>query len=317
MLIYLIIFLISFIITFISIPFVKSISFKYNFFDDPKKDDLKIHKKPIPFLGGAAMFFTFLLGLVFAWVLKKNGFLNFETSKIIAIFIGSVIAWFYGFWDDTRWQQRIKKGQSAKIFIQIPIVLILALLLFLTQFYPQFISISIISILISAFYFIFIMNAVNVQDGLDGLAGGLVLISSLAFFILFFLANNILGLVLALILIGSIFAFLFFNWHPASIFMGNNGSYFLGFLMTVFVLMNTNFGSFTSIFAPLLILGMPIFNTGYVFSRRILKHQRLFSADRHHFYDKLHQFFGSVPKSVLANYFIHIIFVSFGLAILI
>lgn len=317
MAIYLVIFLISFITALILIPFIKRMSFKYNFFDDPKKDNLKIHKKPIPFLGGVAILFAFLFGLVFTWILKKNCFLDFETSKIIAIFIGGTMAWFYGFWDDTQWQQRIKKGQSAKIFIQIPIVLILALLLFLTQFYTQLTSISIISILISAFYFIFIMNAVNVQDGLDGLAGGIVLISSLGFFILFLLTNNILGLVLASILIGGIFGFLFFNWHPASIFMGNNGSYFLGFLMAVFVLMNTNFGSFTTIFAPLLILGMPIFNTGYVFSRRIFKRQRLFSADRHHFYDKLHQFFGSVPKSVLVNYFIHIIFVSLGLTILI
>lgn len=317
MVVYLTIFLISVIITLIFVPLSKKLALKYSLCDDPAKDFLKVHKTPIPFLGGGAMLFDFILSLLFVWFLKKNGFLNFETPKLIAIFIGSIISWLYGLWDDTRWQERVKINQKMKIFFQIPIALTIVLILYINQIQWQFISIPIIGILFSIFYFIFIMNAVNIQDGLDGLAGGIILISSLGFLILSILTGNTLVLIISLIIIGSIFAFLFFNWYPASIFMGNNGSYFLGFLMAVFVIMNTKPGSFVWLFCPLLILGMPLFNTGYVFLRRIIKHQPLFLADRHHFYDELHQVFGSVPKSVLMNYFIHTVFVAVGLMLLI
>lgn len=316
MLIFLIIFFISFVLTLVSIPFVKRLSLKYNFYDDPKKDSLKVHKIPISFLGGGAMLFVFLFGSALAWISKRAGFLDFETPKLVAIFIGSTVSWFYGFWDDTRWQQRVKISQKMKIFFQIPVILALVLILYMAQIQWQFLFFPIVGILISVFYLIFIMNAVNIQDGLDGLAAGIVLISSLGFFILFFLTGNVLGLVLSSILIGSTFCFLFFNWYPASIFMGNNGSYFLGFLMTVFVIINTKPGSFIWLICPLLILGMPLFNAGYVILRRTIYGKPFFSADRDHFYDKLYRIFDSVPKSVLINYFIHTIFLALGLIIL-
>jgi len=317
MLIYFIIFILSFVLTLVFIPIVKKLSFKYNFYDDPKKDLLKVHKTPISFLGGAVMIFVFLLGLILAWVFKKTGFLDLDTPKLIAIFVGSIVSWFYGFWDDTRWQERVKISQKMKIFLQIPVIITLVLILYTTQIQWQFISIPIIGILVSLFYFIFIMNAVNIQDGLDGLAGGIILISSLGFLILSLLTGNILASIISLISIGSIFAFLFFNWYPASIFMGNNGSYFLGFLMTVLIIMNTKPGSFVWLLGPLLILGMPLFNAGYFFSKKIIYHQPLFSADRHHFYDELCRIFGSVPKGVLMNHLIHVILTASGLVILV
>jgi len=257
------------------------------------------------------------LSLILTWIFKKTGFLELDTPKLITIFIGSIVSWFYGFWDDTRWQERIKISQKMKIFFQIPIIATLVLILYTTHIQWQFISIPIIGILVSLFYFIFIMNAVNIQDGLDGLTGGIILISSLGFLVLSLLTGDTLALIISLITIGSIFAFLFFNWHPASIFMGNNGSYFLGFLMTVLIIMNTKPGSFVWLLGPLLILGMPLFNAGYFFSKNIVYHQPLFSADRHHFYDELCRIFDSVPKGVLVNHLIHIILVASGLTILI
>jgi UDP-GlcNAc:undecaprenyl-phosphate GlcNAc-1-phosphate transferase len=316
MIIYLTFFCIAFILTLIFIPIAKRLSLNYNLHDDPENDSLKVHKVPISFLGGGAMFFALLLTLMTAWVFKKNGFLDFETPKLMAIFIGSTISWFYGFWDDTRWQPRLKISQGAKIFFQMPIILTLALILYIVQIRWQFFITPIIGILASFFYLIFITNAINIQDGLDGLLGGLVLISSCGFFVISLLTNNILGLILSSIIIGNNLAFLFFNWCPASIFMGNNGSYLLGFLMAVFVIMNTRPGDFVWLFGPLLILGMPLFNAGYVFLRRFIHHQPLFSADRHHFYDETYRIFGSVPKSVLVNYLIHAIFVAAGLIIL-
>jgi len=317
MLIYFFLFLISFCLTIIFIYLAKKISLVFNFYDDPSNDSLKVHRIPVSFFGGAAILLAFLLTLIFAWLFKKNGFFDFQTPKLIAIFIGSIISWFYGFWDDTRWQQRLKMGQWAKIFFQIPIILVLVLILYISQIQWLFITLAIIGILISTFYLLFIINAANIQDGLDGLLAGLVLISSIGFFILSFLTNSIFGLILSSILIGNTFAFLFFNWQPASIFMGNNGSYFLGFLMAVFVIMNTKPGDFIWLISPLLILGMPLFNAGYVLSGRIMNRQPLLLADRYHFYDLLHRKTGSVKKAVLINYLIQIVFVAIGLILLI
>ncbi len=317
MLIFLLLFSTSFFLTLVFTFIAKKISLDRNFCDNPDSDHLKVHKTLIPFTGGGAVICAFLLVSAFAWILKKNGFLDFKTDQLLAIFIGSIISWLYGLWDDTRWQRRIKTGQSTKIFFQIPIVFTLALILYIVQIQWQFIPLAIIGILMSAFYLLFIPNAVNIQDGLDGLLGGLILISSLGFFVISFLTGNIIGLVLSSILVGNTFAFLFFNWHPASIFMGNNGSYFLGFIMTVFIIMNTKSGNLVWFFGPPLILGMPLFNAVYVFLRRGIKRQSLFSADRYHFYDKLYKMTGSVPKSVLINFLIHLVFVITGILIII
>lgn len=309
-------FLVSVGTTIVFIIFAKKISNRYNLYDDPRKDSLKIHKDPVSFLGGAAILGTFLLCLGLLWVFKKSGNFDFENLKIAAVFVCSIISWFYGFWDDTYWQDRKQITQGAKIFIQIPIVLTLALILYIAQVKYQFFGLPVLGIFISAFCFLFIENAVNIQDGLDGLAPGIILISSFAFFVLFLLTGNFLGAVMTVIIIGALVAFLMFNWHPASIFLGNNGSYFLGFLMVVFAIMasvpNRPFYSF----GLYLLIGVPIFNVFYVFVRRVTNGRSFFSADRSHLHDDLRKSVESVPKSVLVIYSFHLVFIVLGLFLL-
>lgn len=307
---------VSAVFTIIFIIFAKKISFKYNLYDDPGKDSLKIHKKPISFLGGLAILSSFLLCITLMWIFKKNANFNFENSKIAAVFVSSIIAWFYGFWDDTYWQDRKKITQGAKIFLQIPIVLTLSLIFYIAGVRYQFFNLPVLGILLSAFCFLFIENAVNIQDGLDGLAPGIILISSLAFFILFFLTGNSFGAGLAVIIIGALASFLIFNWHPASIFLGNNGSYFLGFLMVVFALVSAKPDKLFYSLLPYLFLGMPILNVFYVFTKRAINGKSFFLADRSHLHDDLQKIFKFVPKSVLTIYLAQLIFALAGLAFL-
>jgi UDP-GlcNAc:undecaprenyl-phosphate GlcNAc-1-phosphate transferase len=309
-------FLVSAGITIIFIIFAKKISNKYNLYDDPKKDSLKIHKTPVSFFGGGAILGNFLLCLGLLWIFKKSGNFDFDNLKIAAVFVCSIISWFYGFWDDTYWQDRRQITQVAKIFIQIPIVLTLALILYIAQVKYQFFGLPVLGIFVSAFCFLFIENAVNIQDGLDGLAPGIILISSFAFFVLFLFTGNFLGAVMAIIIVGAIVAFLTFNWHPASIFLGNNGSYFLGFLMAVFAIMASAPDRPFYSFGLLLLIGAPIFNVFYVFTRRIINGRSFFSADRSHFHDDLCKNVKSVPKAVLTIYGFHLIFVVLGLFLL-
>lgn len=311
---YSILFLVSVVFTTIFIIFAKKISFKYGLYDDPGKDSLKIHKNPIPFLGGAAIISSFLLCLVLMWIFKKYINFSFENLRLAAIFVCSIIAWFYGFWDDTYWADRKKITQGAKIFLQIPIVLTLSLIFYIVGIKYQFFNLPILGILFSACCFLFIENAVNLQDGLDGLASGIILISSCAFFILFFVTGNLLGAALAVIIMGALISFLMFNWHPASIFLGNNGSYFLGFLMVVFAMLAARPNELFYSSLPYLFLGMPILNVCYVFAKRAARGSSFFLADRSHLHDDLHRVFNFIPKSVLAIYFIQIVFVLIGLA---
>ncbi|MCX6723654.1 MAG: MraY family glycosyltransferase [Candidatus Staskawiczbacteria bacterium] len=294
----------------------KKISLKYGFYDDPGKDSLKIHKMPIPFLGGAAVLGSFLLCLILVWLFKPGHGIAFDNSALIAIFVGSVIAWFYGFWDDTYWQDRKKIKQSAKIFLQIPIVLILALIFYNAQIKYQFFGLSLFGIFLAALCFLFIENATNLQDGLDGLASGIIFISSAAFFIFFVFSQNLFAASVCVIISGALFSFLFFNWNPASIFLGNNGSYFLGFLMVVLAIMSSQPGRFFYSFVPYLLIGAPIFNVFYVFAKRGAVGRSFFSADRSHLHDDLFKATKSVTKSVVCIYFMHLVFVALGLFII-
>jgi len=152
------------------------------------------------------------------------------------------------------------------------------------------------------------------MDGLDGLLAGISFISFLGFLIVAGLLSDVLGMILAIILLGIVFGFLFYNWHPASIFMGNNGSQFLGFIMTFFAIYYTiKPYNFSWVFVPLFIIGVPILNIVFVVLRRVIKKQGIFTADRHHLYDKILGKVGSIRKTVLINYLIQIILVSIGL----
>ncbi|MCX6722927.1 MAG: MraY family glycosyltransferase [Candidatus Staskawiczbacteria bacterium] len=314
---YFFIFFIAAILSAVFLTFAKKISDRYNFYDNPENDSLKRHKKPISFFGGAAILTSFLSGLISIWILNKNINFNFEYTKIAALFIGGIIAWFYGFWDDTYWQKREKISQEAKIFLQIPIAFILALIFYIAQIKYQFFGISLFGIALATILFIFIENAVNLQDGLDGLASGIVLISSIAFFIFFIFSHNIFAAFVSVAIMGAVFSFLVYNWNPASIFMGNNGSYFLGFLMTALAIMASYPGRFFYSLLPYLFLGAPIINVFYVFTKRWANGKSFFSADRNHIHDELYKITKSVPKSVIIIYFIHLILVIVGLTLLI
>lgn len=310
-------FLVAATLAWIFVSLAKRVSFKYKLYDDPEKDCLKVHKNPIPFLGGAALLGSFLFCLLLVWIFNKSQSLGIEDPKIIALFVGGIIAWFYGFWDDTYWQDRTRIAQGIKIFLQVPIVLTLALIFYNAQIKYQFFNLSLFGIILAAFFFIFVENAVNLQDGLDGLASGVILISSIAFFIFFVFCQNIFGAAVSIIIAGTVFAFLFFNWNPASIFLGNNGSYFLGFLMAAMAIMSASPNRFFYSLFPYLIVGVPIFNTFFVFTKRGLKGRSFFSADRSHLHDDFYKKTGSVPKSVLLIYSFHLIFVILGLFLLI
>lgn len=314
---YFFIFFIAAALSAIFLVVAKKISRKYSLYDDPQKNDIKRHEEPISFLGGAAMLASFLLCLFLIWVFGKINNFEFESAKILAIFVASIVSWFYGFWDDTYWQEKGKISQKAKIFLQIPVALTLSLIFYSAGFRYQFFDFPLIGIVLASAWFLFIPNAFNLQDGLDGLAAGIAGISLLGFLSFFIFFQNIFLAMVASAIAGAVFSFLIFNWSPASIFMGNNGSYFLGFLISAFAVTCAGQERFFYSLIPILFLGAPITNVLYVFIKRWSNGKSCLSADRSHIHDDLYSATGSVKKSVFMIYFIHFVLVSAGLYLLI
>jgi UDP-GlcNAc:undecaprenyl-phosphate GlcNAc-1-phosphate transferase len=151
------------------------------------------------------------------------------------------------------------------------------------------------------------------QDGIDGLAGGLVLISLIGFFLISVKIENSIGTVIILSLTGALMSFLIYNFPPATIFMGDNGSYFLGFILAFLAINYTNPRNIGTFLGPIIIIGLPVFDAFFAIIRRSLKGVSLFSGDRSHFYDKLIKKGCSIKKTLLLYWVIQLILVVSGI----
>ncbi|MCD6096772.1 undecaprenyl/decaprenyl-phosphate alpha-N-acetylglucosaminyl 1-phosphate transferase [bacterium] len=299
--------LISLIISSIAIPILQNFGIKKHLCDDPTGDVLKVHKKPIPYLGGIGIFLGLSSGLITARLFHQVSGL-----QAAGIIIGSIIILFLGFWDDLKW----KKNSHPLIKLLCQFIAGFLIIFILLEIGVNFhFSINpILGALISAFYIVGAMNAINMQDGLDGIAGGVVGISLIAFSLLSFLSNNTFALILSLSLLGGVIGFLLYNWHPASIFMGDNGSHFLGFSLAVLAIMFTGHPiyNFPKFIGPVLIIGLPVLDTTWAIIRRTIQGKSPFQGDRGHLYDRLHQKGLSVQKTALICCSIQAIIVSIG-----
>jgi UDP-GlcNAc:undecaprenyl-phosphate/decaprenyl-phosphate GlcNAc-1-phosphate transferase len=299
-------FFISIALIFLFIKFIKN----KLFFDISKGDGLKIHKDPVSFLGGLAIFLSFFLGiLIFSFFQKTFHW------QITAIFLSALIIFLFGFWDDLRWKHILNRQPKKKLIILIICCLSVSLLLSACGIKVNFFGNIYLAGLLMSFYIFFFGNAVNYQDGMDGLGGGGVAISSIGFIILALFAGNFFILYLPIILLGALSGFLFFNFPPAKIFMGDSGAYFLGFMMAVTASFYSRDYSLLSIIGPILIIGLPFFEGIFSNIRRFMGKKSIFLGDREHFYDKLLRRGLSTKKVLCISYFIQLILAIIGIII--
>lgn len=274
--------LLPFLICAILIPFLKIFSEKKKLLDVAEGDPLKIHEKPISYLGGLAMLIACIIAFFF-------------NPRSLSIGIGSLIIFAIGFWDDLKWKHIL----SIKPFLKFPLLLIFALMPAL-MLYSAGVSIGtywLLSIFLSFLIIFVMMNAINYQDGMDGQAGSLSFISFIGFFVLSILSSSGLGLVLSLTFIGVVLGFLVFNLPKAKVFMGDSGAYLLGFYLSVLAIIF--FANHT--LSVLLILGLPLFDGAFTNLRRVLKGKSIFLGDREHIYDKMLDKGFSVKKTLLIS----------------
>lgn len=276
-------FLMAFVISLATTPLAKIIAFKVGAIAQPRARD--VHKKPIPRMGGIAIVTGFMVTLFV--VIRYLPILDWK--QIIGMSIGAMIIFLLGFFDDI-----FELGAKLKFLIQIGAATLVALsgirIEFISiPFIPDHLTaLNALSIPITVIWIIAVTNAVNLIDGLDGLAAGVSCIASLCLMILSIHSGYPLAVVLTATLAGSCFGFLPYNFNPASIFMGDTGSTFLGFILGVTSILGLLKGyTIATIIVAVLILGLPIFDTTFAIVRRALSGKPIMAPDRGHLHHRL------------------------------
>ena len=286
---------------------------KYRLFDiAPEDDALKIHKKPISYLGGSAMLLTSSVVLLSVAFLK-----NYLAKEIIYIILAGLPIFALGFWDDLRWKNIPQPKPYRKFICLIIIPIISVLILSLAGIRINFFGFLLLDYLVTFFYIFVLVNSVNYEDGIDGLAGGLVTLSFVTFIFLSLFFKNELGLFLSLSLSGSVMSFLVFNMPKAKIFMGDSGAFFLGYILSVFAMLFSKVYDIISLIGVLFILGFLVFEAVFTNIRRIINKKSIFLGDREHLYDILYlrkRF--SIKKTLFICYLLQVIFIIIGLIVL-
>ncbi len=276
--------LMAFLVSFAATPTVISLAHKINALDVPK-DERRVHKKPIPLIGGLAIFYGFIVSvLCFATI----------DREIMGILIGSVIIVTVGIIDDMTEMKAIIKLLCQVVAAAIVVYSGVRIGHFTNPlanwFGPPYIVLNYwVSVAITMFWIVGVCNAVNLIDGLDGLAVGVSSIASMSLLAMTFLISNNLNIaIITAALAGAGFGFLPYNFNPAKIFMGDTGALFLGFILAcVSVQGFLKFSAVISFAVPLLILGLPIFDTVFAIVRRVLTGRSPMSPDRGHLHHRL------------------------------
>lgn len=306
---YLLFLIISFLVSLILTFLFWKIGERYKIYDLATKDPLKIHQKSISCLGGLAMILTVIIVFSFKMILDRS-----FIWQIVGIMIGGALIFLLGFRDDLKWRDKVKIKPIYKfifliLFSGLSALILLRVGLGISSLVP------LVGIILTFVYIFVLINAINYQDGMDGIAGGIVAISLIGFSILGVVLNNGLALTISLALMMAILGFLIFNFPPAKIFMGDSGAYFLGFILAVLAMIFSKPYSFSSILGPIFILGLPIFDGIFTNIRRLFRKKSIFLGDREHFYDRMINRGFSTRKTIFISYFLQTISVLLGLLI--
>jgi UDP-GlcNAc:undecaprenyl-phosphate/decaprenyl-phosphate GlcNAc-1-phosphate transferase len=279
-------------------PLVKKIALKLDVIDLPK-GKRKIHKKPIPLLGGLAIYFSFIIVMI----LKSGSLSQHETG----ILIGATIIVIGGIIDDT-----FELRPRYKLLFQISAAVVLIFFGVEISSVTNPLSggdgywnVGWMTVPLTILWVIGITNALNLIDGLDGLAAGVALISSVTIFIIAILNNRLDAAVLTAILSGAILGFLPYNFNPAIIFMGDTGAQLLGFLLAAISIEGTiKSAAAFAIAVPILALGIPIYDTLFAVIRRKINGKPIMEADKGHLHHRLMDMGLTQRQTVLIMYLI-------------
>ena len=284
-------------ISFIMTPIVIRIAHRFGAIDVPK-DERRMHNKPMPLWGGIAIFTGFFVTMFI--------FSNFEKSKLIGLFIASVVVLITGMMDDIK-----PLGAKSKLLMQIIAAIILVKSGFEITFFTNFfgdsdlIYLANFALPVSVIWIVGVTNTVNLIDGLDGLAAGISAIAAVTLSYMAILNSRYDVALMTIILAGSSIGFLPFNFNPAKIFMGDAGALFLGLVLSAISIEGALKGATAiTVVVPILALGVPIFDTAFAILRRLVNKRPIMEADKGHLHHRLMSIGLGQKKTVLSMYLI-------------
>jgi UDP-GlcNAc:undecaprenyl-phosphate GlcNAc-1-phosphate transferase len=283
---YLPLIILSFLAAFIATPLIGRVAFRTGFVDEPKPH--KMHVRPMPLLGGVAIYLALCVALF-------QVDYSTELVPMAAVAVGATLLMLVGLWDDRR-----GIAPLAKLLAQVAAALLVTLAGVRVEITPW----PAVNILISLFWFVGITNAINLMDNMDGLAAGTSAVSALFFMILAATANQGLVASLAAAVTGASLGFLYYNIAPAMIFMGDTGSLLLGFLLAVIGVKyspsNLPLGSTWMV--PIVVMGLPIFDTTLVTFSRLLKRRPVSLGGTDHTSHRLARLGLGINRAVFSMY---------------
>lgn len=278
-------------VAFTSTPAVSVLAYKIGAIDVPK-DNRRMHKKPTPRIGGLAIFAGFVIAsLVFCEL----------TPELISVYLGGLIIVAVGVIDDV-----FRINAWVKLAAQIAVAFVAVsqgVVLEYVNLFGNYVHFGVLSIPITVVWIVGLTNAINLIDGLDGLACGVSAICSISLLLVMLLKGEVGSAMITAAVVGACLGFLPFNTNPAKIFMGDTGALFLGYTMAVISVSGVfKLHTVISFVIPISIFAMPLFDTTFAFIRRIAKGKSPFSPDRGHLHHRLIDLGFSQRQSVAILY---------------
>lgn len=290
----LLIFITSLIISIILTPWVRKIALQVGAVDMPK--ERKMHTIPVPRIGGVSFFLSVLIVNII-----------FNRSLIVErILLGGSLVFLVGLLDD--FVELKPKPKFWLTFLAVLISVIVGVRVDIWRIpYTKIIIKDFWAHIISFIWLLGITNAMNFIDGLDGLAGGIAVISSFSLLIISLILNRFEMAIFLASILGGVLGFLFFNFPPASIFMGDSGAMFLGFILgSISIVGVLKISTVINLFFPVIILGFPVLDTAFSIVRRLLEGRAPWKFDKDHIHHRFIKIGMNVEQSIAFIYMINI-----------
>ena len=309
----------SLVVSFLATRIVRDLATRRGWVSQPPDGSRHVHQSALPRLGGVAIFVSFsvsltlwlALSLVYPRLLE-----GLAPGMLLRIYIPACLIFCLGIYDDLR-----GAGPYLKFAVQAVAATMLFAggmrvldlpLIFGSHALPWFVGLP-----LTILWVVAVTNAFNLIDGLDGLAAGSALFSTMVFFIVSLVDRSWLGSLMSVTLAGAILGFLRFNFNPATIFLGDSGSLFIGFVLSALALAGTQKApTFVAVAIPVVSFGLPILETSLSIVRRLISGRPVFTADREHIHHKLLEMGFSHRQVVIVLYAVSAVFAMLSLFLL-
>lgn len=287
--------------TLLLVPLFRWIAWKLDVVDRPK-EARKVHSRVMPYLGGVPFYLTFLGTVLFV----EAFYPEYSQPTFFPMCVVGTMIVLMGLYDDIRDMSSLKK-------LIVELILLAGLYYYgfqtteITSPWGGTFSVGWIAVIITPLWIAGVINAVNFSDGLDGLAGGLVFICAASVFAIAYKNGQQSSCIIMACLMGSTLGFLRYNFYPATIFMGDTGALFLGFILGATTLVERQKGATTIALAvPMVVMAVPILDTMLSFYRRLMRARqgKFFTPDRHHLHHRLLDLGLTQRQVVLALYYV-------------